>query len=66
MRLETGVSPAATDKATIGLFALDVLACPRCGARLRVIATVQAPLAGQAILAHRTTVLTSGTGTLST
>ena len=27
---------------------LDVLACPRCGGRLRVIAIVQAPLAGQA------------------
>ena len=35
------------------VFALDVLACPRCGGRLRVIATVQAPLAVQAILAHR-------------
>ena len=30
---------------------LDVLACPRCGGRLRVLATVQAPRAGQAILA---------------
>ena len=29
---------------------LDVLACPRCGGRLRVIAIVQAPLAGQALL----------------
>jgi hypothetical protein len=28
------------------------LACPRCGGRLRVIATVQGPLAVQAILAH--------------
>jgi len=34
------------------VFALDVLACPRCGGRLRVIATVQDPLAVQAILAH--------------
>ena len=33
-------------------FDLDVLACPRCGGRLRVIATVQDPLAVQAILAH--------------
>ncbi|MDO8480172.1 MAG: ATP-dependent helicase HrpA [Candidatus Rokubacteria bacterium] len=32
---------------------LDVLACPRCGGRQRVIAAVQNPLAGQAILAHR-------------
>ena len=29
---------------------VDVLACPRCGGRLRVIAIVQDPLAGQAIL----------------
>ena len=34
------------------VFDLDVLACPRCGGRLRVIATVQDPLAVQAILAH--------------
>jgi len=34
------------------VFALDVLVCPRCGGRLRVIATVQDPLAVQAILAH--------------
>jgi uncharacterized protein YbaR (Trm112 family) len=34
------------------VFHLDVLACPRCGGRLRVIATVQDPLAIQAILAH--------------
>jgi len=31
---------------------LDVLACPRCGGRLRVLATVQDPRAVQAILAH--------------
>jgi hypothetical protein len=34
------------------VFDLDVLACPRCGGRLRVIATVQDPLAVQAILSH--------------
>ena len=34
------------------VFDLDVLACPRCGGRLRVIAIVQDPLAVQAILAH--------------
>jgi hypothetical protein len=34
------------------VFALDVLACPRCGGPLRVIATIQDPLAVQAILAH--------------
>jgi len=31
---------------------LDVLACPRCGGRLRVLATVQDPRAVQAVLAH--------------
>jgi hypothetical protein len=35
------------------VFDLDVLACPPCGGHLRVIATVQDPLAVQAILAHR-------------
>jgi hypothetical protein len=35
------------------VFDLDVLACPRCGGRLRVLATVQDPLAVQAILAPR-------------
>ena len=34
------------------VFALDVFACPRCGGRLRVIATVQDPLAVEAIIAH--------------
>jgi hypothetical protein len=34
------------------MFGLDVLACPRCGGRLRVIAAVQDPLAVQAFLAH--------------
>ena len=33
------------------VFDFDVLTCPRCGSRLRVIATVQDPLAVQAILA---------------
>jgi hypothetical protein len=32
-------------------FALDVLACPRCGGRLRVIATVEDPLAVRRLLA---------------
>ena len=32
-------------------FAIDVLACPRCGGRLRVIATVEDPLAVRQILA---------------
>ena len=31
---------------------LDVLACPRCGGRLRVIATVQDPAVVRAILTH--------------
>jgi hypothetical protein len=34
-------------------FALDVLACPRCGGRLRVIATVADPAAIRQILAAR-------------
>jgi len=34
------------------VFALDVPACPRCGGRLRVLATVQDPRAVRAILAH--------------
>ena len=34
------------------VLALDVLACPRCGGRLRVLATVQDPRAVQAVLAH--------------
>ena len=31
---------------------LDVLACPRCGSRLRVLATVQDPEVVRAILTH--------------
>jgi hypothetical protein len=34
------------------VFALDVLACPRCGGRLRAIATVQDQAVVRAILAH--------------
>jgi uncharacterized protein YbaR (Trm112 family) len=34
------------------VFDLDVLACPRCGGRLRVIATVQDPAVVRTILAH--------------
>ena len=34
------------------VFALDILACPRCGGRLRVTATVQEPVVVRAILAH--------------
>jgi uncharacterized protein YbaR (Trm112 family) len=34
------------------VFDLDVLACPRCGGRLRVIATVQDPAMVRAVLAH--------------
>ena len=34
------------------VFPLDVLACPRCGGRLRVTATVQDPAVVCAILAH--------------
>jgi len=34
------------------VFALDVLACPRGGGRLRVLATVQDPVGARTILAH--------------
>ena len=34
------------------VFALDVLACPRCDGRLRVIATIQDPAVVRAFLAH--------------
>jgi hypothetical protein len=43
-------------------FALDVLACPRCGGRLRVIATVEDPLAVRQILAARRPAETLGPG----
>ena len=33
-------------------FAIDVLACPRCGERLRLIATVEDPEVIRKILAH--------------
>jgi hypothetical protein len=47
-------TPGAWTWATLmrRVFNVDVLACPRCGGRLRVIATVHDPLAIQAILAH--------------
>ena len=35
------------------VFDPDGLSCPRCGGRLRVIATVREPLAVQAILTYR-------------
>jgi len=34
------------------VFDLDVLACPRCGGRLRVIATIQDRAVARTILAH--------------
>jgi uncharacterized protein YbaR (Trm112 family) len=43
-------------------FALDVLACPRCGERLRVIATVEDPVAVRQILAARRLAETLGPG----
>ncbi len=33
-------------------FGLDVLACPRCGGRLRLIATIEDPAVVEQILAH--------------
>lgn len=41
-------------------FALDVLACPRCGGRLRVIATVEDPVAVRQILAAQRPASTYG------
>lgn len=33
-------------------FAVDVLACPRCGGRLRLIALIEAPAVARRILRH--------------
>jgi len=33
---------------------LDVLACPRCGGQLRIVATIQDPAVVRAVLAHLT------------
>ena len=33
-------------------FAIDVLACPRCGGRIRLIATIHDPAVIREILAH--------------
>jgi uncharacterized protein YbaR (Trm112 family) len=43
-------------------FAIDVLACPHCGGRLRVMATVEDPLAVRQILAARCPAETPGPG----
>ena len=34
------------------VFEIDVLACPRCGSRLRVLATIEEPAVVQKILTH--------------
>ena len=34
------------------VFAVDVLACPRCGGRMRILATIDDPLVVRRILAH--------------
>jgi hypothetical protein len=44
------------------VFAIDVLACPRCGGRLRVITTVEDPVAVRQILAARRPAETLGPG----
>jgi hypothetical protein len=41
------------------VFDLDVLACPRCGGRLRVIAVVQDPAVVRTILTHVSRTLSS-------
>jgi hypothetical protein len=33
-------------------YAIDVLACPRCGGRMRVVATIEDPLVIRRILTH--------------
>ena len=33
-------------------FAVDVLACPRCGGRMRVVATIEDPVVIRKILTH--------------
>ena len=48
-----GTTPGGTWAALMHrVFALDVLACPRCGGHLRVIATVQDPAVVRTILAR--------------
>jgi hypothetical protein len=63
-RVATSASPDASDESTTApvsrhwawadlmrrAFDLDVLACPRCGGRLRLIATIEDPDAIRAIL----------------
>jgi uncharacterized protein YbaR (Trm112 family) len=43
-------------------FAIDVLACPRCGGRLGVITTVEDPVAVRQMLAARRPAETLGPG----
>jgi hypothetical protein len=40
-------------KIVSGAFGIDVLACPHCGGRLRLIATLHDPVVLRKILAHR-------------
>jgi hypothetical protein len=49
----SGCAPPWSSAATAAVFALDVLACPRCGGRLHVIATIQDPAVVRTILLHR-------------
>jgi hypothetical protein len=46
----------------VSSFAVDVLACPRCGGRLRVIATVEDPVAVRQMLAAQRPAETLGPG----
>jgi uncharacterized protein YbaR (Trm112 family) len=43
-------------------FAIDVLACPHCGGRMRVIAMVEDPVAVRQILAARRPAAPTGPG----
>jgi len=52
-RLEAGRRPNATWAALMQRgFGFDVLACPRCGGRLRLVALIQAPAVIERILRH--------------
>ena len=54
-RARAGPIPAPTSTwATLmrRVFAIDVLACPNCGGRLRLIATLHDPVAIRKLLAH--------------
>ena len=52
-RLEKLAALTPRPRINLVLYHIDVLACPRCGGRMRLIATVEDPDAMRAILADR-------------